>query len=127
MPPARLAPTRPAVPPRIFVAKSGDPLPGACARALVLTRHASSPPEQASTHATQPSLLGSAASRFLDPRAGSSAAERWFYIPDVAGSTPVPPTIPSHVTLRSSPAVRTVRTCFERTYRQRPPRVTREA
>jgi hypothetical protein len=26
------------------------------------------------------------------PRAGSSAVERWFYTPDVAGSNPVPPT-----------------------------------
>ena len=26
------------------------------------------------------------------PRAGSSAVERWFYTPDVAGSSPVPPT-----------------------------------
>lgn len=36
------------------------------------------------------------ASGFPEPRAGSSAAERWFYIPDVAGSTPVPPTIDSN-------------------------------
>ena len=28
-------------------------------------------------------------------RAGSSAAERWPYKPDVAGSTPVPPTNPA--------------------------------